>query len=277
MRILSGTSQDVNLHAEGILRFLSSDLLSNQKSIGVFERILSQAVFTSSFQFWLELELADEVIAVSYKRDGDPVFVHASPGMSLEYRQMLLGKSLSFQGTESSLDLLFGVPGFAKFTVSRERLVMVCTRTDLPSSHHQSSEFLIRTGDSNDVDQLQTMLTEFASAVNMSIDQFSTIHDMMDRGRFFVACAPETGGIASMVYATFPSMSVSRISCVYTHQTHRRKGLSKLLVAAALDWTLQNGNACTLFVDQANHAALATYASVGFQIHTKHQVRNIVR
>jgi predicted GNAT family acetyltransferase len=248
----------------------------NHKSIEVFERIRNGILCPSVFEFWIDHDSECRVVSMAYLRDGDPIFVHSSSETSIDFSKCVLPQGKEFQGTEVSLDLLFSSLNSTEFLVCRDKYLMCCKSEDLSDLVHINQPFSCRFGEAKDTSQLTGLLCEFAEAVKCAVIQFSTITEMMSRGRFFVACVKHTDTIASCVYVTNPTMSVSRISYVFTQGPYRRKGLSKLLVSTATKWALGAADACTLFVDCANQAALSTYKSVGFEVVAKHQVRQKV-
>lgn len=169
---------------------------------------------------------------------------------------------------------MFQSARITNFTGIRNKLLMSCTALTIRQPHHtQLVEYEVRIGQETDLDQLTQMQFEFAAAVEQV--PISSVTLMMKRGTYYIACLTETGQIVSMVYKTNPSSSVSRITFVFTREYHRGKGLSKRLMFEATKSALDKCQACTLYVDSANHAAYSTYASVGFMQVAQYQIRKL--
>jgi ribosomal protein S18 acetylase RimI-like enzyme len=273
--VVSGGREEALESIDIILGFLLTDIIINQKSIDTFERLRDGSLGSSCFRFWLNVETGSEkAVALAYTRGGGPVLVAGTSRASLAFWLTVLSQDREFQGEVSSLELMFQSARFTHYTVNRKKILMSCTALTIKQPHHnQLLEYEVRIGQETDLDQLTQMQFEFAAAVEQV--PISSVTLMMKRGTYYIACPTGTDQIVSMVYKTNPNSSVSRITFVFTRESHRGKGLSRRLMFEATKSALDKCQACTLFVDPANHAANSTYASVGFMQVAQYQIRKL--
>ena len=278
--VVSGYSTNVIDHIPSIIGFLARDIVVNQKTIAFFENIRAGSLDLISFRYWLNVDELGDVVAIAFTRTiDDPVMLIGTPNASDSFWKKVFVQGFVFEGEVTSLDLFSRVVGQNRnFIISRSKDIMSCTALEFEKPNISLPvEFHVRIADETHQQQLTELYKLFAESVNFNVDSPSSIARMIGRGKFFIAYSAADNHIASVVFLTNPSLSVSRITFVYTRGESRRKGLSKALVHQATKVALNEGRACTLFVDAANHAAISTYEAVGFRKISQYQLRQLER
>ena len=274
MAVIRGSIETIQQFNDAILKYLFVNPQVNQRAIETLERIKKAP--NDNFSFLLDCDETGTVNGFSYKFNVYPVLFTANfDQVSQEYLNSVLSLGTSIQGAVEDLDRLFAsLPSAPQYTVEKDMTLMVCTPETFVREHFLDPCFIIRESNDSDISVLTEMIGEFVAAVAMDAGSFSSVENLLSRGSILVAVETETNRVAACVYVT-TAQSFSRISLVYTRPDFRRKGLSKVLVAKAID-SLGSSATCTLFVNTLNVAARASYTAVGFRPLSTNQVRKIL-
>jgi ribosomal protein S18 acetylase RimI-like enzyme len=259
----------LKLYFEEIKEYLSKWPELNQRPIETFTRIKSGSLIPKFFKLWVGFNSNKTLNGIAYKLDDHPLFLSGKVWMSL-----LTSEIESVQGTVEDLDANGATE--PNFFVGRNKLIMYVNRIQFKpfSGVFDNALFEVRRGGPLDFEQLELLLIQFASSVDLSGAAFSSIENMNDRGKFYLVVDRGSKQIISCVYSTMPGSDVSRLTFVYTKPEFRRRNLSKALVSHAVQESLNLGsNTCSLFVSVSNTPAISTYEAVGFKVLTEYQIR----
>ena len=272
MSEFSGDMDSFHEYYDMISDFLSPSAELYQRAIQTIDRLKSGSLTPKeTFKFWLNME-SSKVVAFAYKLDTHPVFIAFSENTNNEFLKNLCRVHVEFQGVVCDLDPLV----CQSFNIKRDKLLFQCTVNTLKPIERENDNFLFRVADKNDEQQLTEMLDQFSLAVNLPPNMFSSVRDMMSRGRIYVACPIlNPSKVVSCAYITNPACQVSRVTFVYTKKDFRRRGISQNLISKILHECLAHDLSATLFVDANNQSAISTYKSVGFMEIASYQVRTL--